>query len=353
MSSNKNTIIILTPGFAQDEADSTCLPLQQQLIRALRIQDPEINLVVLALQYPFRKEQYSWFGLPVIPFDGRSRGGLAKLLLRRKIFRTLKEINRQTPIKALLSFWCGECAAVGKAFADKYSLKHFCWILGQDAKKENIYPRKIKPRSTELVALSDFLQDEFEKNHGLRPAHMIPAGVNLQLIDTVIKEKNIDILGVGSFIPLKRYHLFVQIIAIIKSRLPQLSVTLVGDGPAKEQLLQLISEYRLHDCITMVGKVAYEDVLHLMSRSKILLHPSSYEGFSGVCLEALAAGAHVISFCRAMNTEINHWHIVKTKEEMTEKAISLLTGRQDEYSMVQPYLIEKTAGEFLRVFQLG
>jgi len=39
----------------------------------------------------------------------------------------------------LLSFWYGECALVGKKFADKYSIKHYCWMWGQDAKKENKY----------------------------------------------------------------------------------------------------------------------------------------------------------------------------------------------------------------------
>jgi glycosyltransferase involved in cell wall biosynthesis len=349
MNRHKKTIVILTPGFAQNEADSSCLPLQQQLIRAIRVRDPEINLLILTLQYPFRTEPYTWFGIPVIPFDGRSKGGLSRLLQRRKIYRRLKGIHRQTPITGLLSFWCGECGAVGKTFAKRSSLKHFCWILGQDSKKENTYPGKIKPGPDELVALSDFLQDEFEKNHGIRPAHLIPAGINPQLIDTLIKEKNIDIVGVGSLIPLKQYDVFIEVIAILKDRFPQLSVILAGDGPIKEELAGLIAKYQLQDCITMLGKIPYEDVLHLMSRSKILLHPSSYEGFSGVCLEALAAGVHVVSFCHAMNGKIDHWHIVKTKEEMIEKTIHLLTDNPD-HSTVQPYLIERTAEKLLELY---
>ena len=55
-----------------------------------------------------------------------------------------------------------------------------------------------------------------------------------------------------------------------------------------------------------------------MQRTKIFLHTSSYEGFSGACLEALYAGAHVISFCEPMKQKIDHWHIVKDEKEMLD-----------------------------------
>jgi hypothetical protein len=81
-------------------------------------------------------------------------------------------------ITGLLSFWCNECAWIGKHFGDKHGIKHYCWVLGQDAKKENKYPRRLRPGPEELVALSDFLQDEFERNHAIRPLHMIPPGID-------------------------------------------------------------------------------------------------------------------------------------------------------------------------------
>ena len=202
MNNIEKTLIILTPGFPKDEADTTCLPLQQQLIRSLKEINPELNIVVLSLQYPFHTKKYNWFNTTVIPFN--SKGGLSKLFMRRKLNATLKKIHNTTPIAVLLSFWYGECAIVGKQFAEKHALKHFCWILGQDAKKENKYTKRTPPRPAELIALSDFLQAEFERNHGIKPGHVIPAGINPQLFNTNKKEKDIDIIGVGSLIPLKQ-----------------------------------------------------------------------------------------------------------------------------------------------------
>ena len=331
MKKNEKTLVIITPGFAKDEADSTCLPLQQQLIRALKEINPLLNIIVLSLQYPFNTKKYTWFNTTVIPFN--SKRGLSRLLVRRKSNATLKTIHKVTPITGLLSFWYGECAAVGKQFADKHGLKHFCWILGQDAKKENKYPKRSQLAPGELIALSDFLQTEFEKNHGIKPGHLIPAGINTKLFNDE-KEKDIDILGVGSLIPLKQYHIFLQTIAEIKKQIPGIRAVLVGKGPEKDRLQILITQLGLQSNVTLTGELPYPEVLEWMQRAKVFLHPSSYEGFSGVCLEALYAGAHVISFCKAMNREIEQWQIVSSKEEMAQKAIIILENPSAIYNRI-------------------
>ena len=99
---------------------------------------------------------------------------------------------------------------------------------------------------------------------------------------------------------------------------------LAGGGPEKEKLVGMASKFGIDDNISFAGTISHDEVMGLMKQSKLLLHPSSYEGFSGVCMEALSNGAHVVSFCRAMESDINHWHIVRSKEEMKEKALELL-----------------------------
>ena len=91
MNKDEKTLVVLTPGFAKDEADSTCLPMQQQLIRALKETDPKLNIIILSFQYPYHREKYIWYDTEVIPFNGRNKGGLSRLLLRKKINTTLKK----------------------------------------------------------------------------------------------------------------------------------------------------------------------------------------------------------------------------------------------------------------------
>ena len=350
MNKENEILVILTPGFPESETDTTCLPMQQSFVRQLKELYPKLNIIILSFQYPYYFDTYKWFGTTVVSFNGQNKGGLKKLSLRRKLYSTLKEINANHKIAGLLSFWYGECALVGKRFADKYGLKHYCWILGQDAKKENRYHKLICAKPGELIALSDFLQDEFEKNHHIRPLHLIPPGIDTKQFNAAVKEKSIDILGVGSLIALKRYNIFLEVIAEIKMILPGIKAVLVGDGPEKENLKLLISKYGLQDNCLLTGELAHGKVLELMQDAKVLLHPSSYEGFSGVCQEALYSGAHVISFCRAMKQEIECWDIVQSKEEMKQRTLAILQKNFIGHGSGQVFLITDTVKEIVKLF---
>lgn len=347
---NERSLIILTPGFPESEADTTCLPMQQQFIKSLKEIYPQLNIIILSFQYPYFKKKYKWFDSTVISFDGRNKGGLPRLSLRRKLYSTLGEINNENKIIGLLSFWYGECALIGKKFAEKHGFKHYCWILGQDAKKKNKYPRRIQLKPDELIALSDFLQDEFEKNHGTRPEYVIPLGTDTKQFTANTKEKDIDILAAGSLIPLKQYDIFLEIVAEIKKQIPVVKAILVGDGSEKGRLQSLITKLRLQSTVTLTGELSHPEVLNLMQKTKVFLHSSSYEGFSGVCLEALSAGAHVISFCKAMNGEIDQWYIVYTKEEMKQKTLDLLQDPATGQTPVFPFLMSGSVKAIMRLF---
>src|SRR5688572_32763565 len=153
-------LIILTPGFPSDEHDTTCLPMQQQLVLAFNRVYPGWIIRIFSFQYPFESKTYSWYGNKVISFGGKNRGHIWRLFLRKKVMRKLRQVHREQQIDGIFSFWFGECAYVGKRFADKHNLRHYCWLLGQDARFSNPYPRRISMRGDELVALSDFLQAE-------------------------------------------------------------------------------------------------------------------------------------------------------------------------------------------------
>lgn len=350
MTRDEKTLVILTPGFAKDEADSTCIPTQQNFVTGLNKIYPALKIIILALDYPYSKGAYQWFNNTVISFNGRNKGGLSKLFLKRKVFSMLKEIYASNNMIGLISFWYGECALMGKKFADANNLKHICWIWGQDAKKNNRYVQRRRLRRDELAVLSDFLQDEFEKNHGIRPQHVIPPGLNSKQFGKEVLRKDIDILAAGSLIPLKQYEILIKVVVEIKTQIPGIKAMLIGGGPEKNKLQALIATHGLQSNIILTGELSHFEVLQMMQRAKIFLHPSSYEGFGVVCIEALYCGAEVISFVKPMYTEIENWHIVTNKEEMMRKAIDILKNPETEYKSIGPYKIEQTVAKFSELF---
>ena len=344
------TIMVLAPGFPKDESDSTCLPMQQQLVRAIKKNKPDIEVIVLSFQYPYDNQPYQWHGITVIPFNGRNKGGLQRLINRHKILSVLKELHRKRPIAGLLSFWYGECAAVGKIFADRNSIHHYCWVLGQDVRKHNKYPARTRLRPGELIAVSDATCAEFEKNHGVQPAHVIPPGIETGMFDKTVKERTIDILGAGSLIPLKNYEVFVLVVAAARASMPELKAEIIGKGPEYKKLSDLIIKHGLQDNITLAGELPYSDVLDRMQRSKIFLHPSITEGFSGVCMEALYAGAHVISLCKPMNRDIEQWHIADSTGEMIYQTNEMLHKNSRMNKSVLYHSMDEVAGKMLKLF---
>jgi glycosyltransferase involved in cell wall biosynthesis len=348
MRSKQKVFVILSPGFAGSESDTTCLPMQQAFVRTMAEAYPEVAVLVLSFHYPFIERTYNWFGVSVTSFNGNNKGGIRGLLLRRLVVRTLERIHGEKEIVGLLSFWLGECASVAQDFAERKGLRHCCWLMGQDAKPGNKYAARLSRRADDLIALSDFLQKEFERNYGVKPGRVIYPGVEKRAGANV--NRYIDLLAVGSLIPLKHFDIFLEVVALVKKRMPAVRAVLVGDGPEHQKLEELARALGLANNVDFVVSISHGEVLKTMQRARILIHPSCYEGFSGVCQEALSCGSHVISFCRAMNTDINQWHLVDTKEEMMETALAILCDPATCYEPVEFQAMTCTAQQIMSCY---
>jgi glycosyltransferase involved in cell wall biosynthesis len=351
MKNNQQVLVILTPGFPENESDTSCLPFIQSLIRTINKDFSFIKIIVISFQYPFTSAEYLWNDSTVFSFGGKNKGKLLRRFLWFRVWRKLKKIKAENNVIGLFSLWLGECALTGHRFGKKIGIPHYCWIAGQDAKAGNKFISKIKPSSNELVAISDFIADEFLKNYLIRPAHVIPNGIERELFENVSYQRTIDVLGAGSLIPLKRYDIFIDCIFQIKKSLPHICSIIAGKGQQSQALEKKIRERDLENNIILNSEMQHQNLLLLMQQSKVFLHPSSYEGFSMVCLEALYAGCHVISFCKPMNRDFENWHVVKTEEEMIGKTLEILTYPAFAYKSVMPYSINETAKAIMKLYE--
>jgi glycosyltransferase involved in cell wall biosynthesis len=347
---DKKAFVILSPGFPRDEFDSTCLPAQQQFVLALQKKYPGLQIIVLAFEYPFSRNAYQWNGVSVIPFDGWKQSGWKKFFLWRRINASLRQLKEQYEIVGLLSFWLGACALVGKRFAGKHQLRHFIWLLGQDAKKGNRYAKYTRPQPEELIAISDFIADHFEVNYGPRPGQVIPYGVAENEITKENNNRSLDIIGVGSLSALKQYDQFVDCVKAISDKHPGLLSCICGKGEEEVNLAEKIEELGCEKNLQLKGEQPHSEVMALMERSKIFLHPSSYEGFSSACLEALSRGCHVVSFVQPMHQDIPHWHVVKSKDEMIDCCVQLLNEPALDHHPVIPYTIDGAVEKIMKLF---
>jgi glycosyltransferase involved in cell wall biosynthesis len=350
MNWNNKTLIILIPGFPANEDDSTCVPFPQAFVKILKQLNPALNIKVLAFQYPFFGEVYEWHQVEVHAFNGRNRAGFRRVLLWMTIWQRLKKICGEDQVVGILSFWLGEAALMAKFAANKYRIKSYTWLMGQDARINNRYVSLVNPNQDSLIALSDFLVAEFYKNYKIRPANTIPPGIDMESFPVASSVRKIDILGVGSLIPLKRFDQLIKMLSRLRTYHPTIKAIICGEGPERAKLQKQIHDNDLMNQVELRGELNHEEILELMQGSKILVHPSSYEGFSTVCAEALYAGAQVVSYCKPMLIDFAQHHIVQTQEEMENKVEQLINEENPNHDRVLTYPMHETCSRILALY---
>ena len=346
-----DTLVLLSPAFPGNESETSWVPTQQTFVNSLRQQYPDMRLILLSFYYPRTTEQYRWHGVEVIPFDAGRYKKAGRLLLWVRLWRVLRQLRRQNHLIGLFSFWCGECALLGRWFGRMHGIRHLCWICGQDARETNRLIRFIRPRPEDLIAMSDSVADEFYRSHGIRPAHRIYNAIDPALFPPVnAGPRDIDLLGAGSLSRLKQYDILVMIVGALRPVFPNLRAVICGEGEDRRELEHLIRVQGLQKQVTLSGEQPHREVLLRMQHAKILLHPSSYEGFGVVCLEALYAGARVVSFTQPLHRVIPNWYVVHSIDEMAAKVRELLEEPAQDYSPVLVYRMQDSVDAVMRLF---
>lgn len=126
----------------------------------------------------------------------------------------------------------------------------------------------------------------------------VPMGVDLEVFRSSNVKKENQILSVGIVEPRKNYE---QVIEIAKS-FPKIKFKIVGIINNEEYFRHLQSKKPKN--VEFLGEINVKKLVDLYRKSKILVHCSKYEMFSGVLQEALACGTPVVSLYH-VNTKSN------------------------------------------------
>ncbi len=94
----------------------------------------------------------------------------------------------------------------------------------------------------------------------------------------------------GRHIPEKQAPALVPAIARARERVPELRGMILGDGPARPEVLRLIAEHRLDGVVEAPGFVAEDQLRRTVRSALCLAQPSRREGYGLVVIEAAALG---------------------------------------------------------------
>lgn len=341
-------ILVITPGFPENENDTSSIPAMYEYFSALHCEHSKLKITVVSIHYPFRNLTYFWKGIKVINCGGGSIKFPFKILFWiRAIFNSLK-INKQLQVDVIHSFWLTESALIGSILSKIFNIKHICTIMGQDAKKANTYLKILPLKNIIKVALSEYHYDYFRKSTGLNPNYIIPWGITYFKIEE--SKRPIDIIGVGSLIPLKNYKLFIDIVAKLKEDFPLINCILIGEGTEKSEIVKEIEKKNLSKNITLTGQLTREEVLLKMMKSKILLHTSNYESFGLVIIEGLASGCYVVCKKIGIAKETKKILIIKNIEDAYFGIKNIIINTKD-YSPEFSYPVADTVSSYMKLYK--
>lgn len=87
----------------------------------------------------------------------------------------------------------------------------------------------------------------------------------------------------------------VQAFKIVSEEHDDVKLTIVGDGPQKGLLEELITDFSLQDKVVMTGTLKRPEINRLFTESECFVLPSKSETFGVVYIEAMAAGLPVLA----------------------------------------------------------
>ncbi len=148
-------------------------------------------------------------------------------------------------------------------------------------------------------------------------------------LPNVVKEY--DLIYVGLISAYKRLDLMVEVIAEIKKKLPNIKLLIVGDGPLRFKIEQLIKQHNLENNIQLYGKCKFKKLAVELNKSKAFIMTSQGEGLPMAMIEALSCGLPVIVPDDADITQIAidkvNARVVKqwTKSDFSNACLNVLT----------------------------
>lgn len=146
---------------------------------------------------------------------------------------------------------------------------------------------------------------------------------------------NTLLISVANLVPYKDFTTVCYALSLTKEKGYLFHYIIIGEGPEKEKIEQLINRLDLGNEITLMGRRS--DIKELLSVANIFIHSSKGEGCSNAILEAMAVGLPVIASDTGGTNEIVDSSVGRLFEyqninQLTERIIELLNDKsQSEY----------------------
>lgn len=237
-----------------------------------------------------------------------------------KNIRKIAHIHQNNPQMSKVSLR----SILARLFLKKYS--HIFWV-SDSCFNDFIFHKKLYSCSS---VLSNILNLEYLHNRIGRSANI----------------DEFDLVYCGRLIPIKNPERLLRIVVLIKEKLSNIKLAIMGDGELFESLQDKIKALKLEDNIKLFGFVS--NPISIINKSKIMLMTSIREGTPMTALESMGVGVPVFStkvdgMIKIVQNDINGY-LYDTDEEVANIVVRYLNNdkemkriKKDTYAFAKNY----------------
>ena len=101
--------------------------------------------------------------------------------------------------------------------------------------------------------------------------------------------------AVGRSAEQKGFDTLIRAYGLLKNRIPQAGLVIIGDGPIRHDLESLAKELNVSNRVIFTGNIPRERVYSFLGCMDVFVVSSRWEGFCNAMVEAMAAGKAIIA----------------------------------------------------------
>jgi glycosyltransferase involved in cell wall biosynthesis len=173
-------------------------------------------------------------------------------------------------------------------------LLHHIWGVPSDSWSLKMLVRGSSPDV--YLSNSEHTEAKLEEYFHVRGDGVVYPGVDVRQFhpdaEPAFTEGRPVVMFVGRFVPGKGVKELIDAFADLST---EAALYLVGEGPLRNELEQLVTEHELEDDVTFMGTVPHEEIQHYFTACDVFCLPSYYESFGLVNIEAMACGRPVVT----------------------------------------------------------
>jgi len=240
-------------------------------------------------EHKIQKTSFSWIDI--------FRYSIAVIKIGRKIIKNENiDVIHSDPLPGFAGSILSWMTSVPQILVihDVFSIQKGLWkesLKQKEISKSNAVIRPLfektilRIKHSAIHTVSEAVKEDLQTMGAKRPIYVIPNSIPINQV-IKLEPKSFQLVSISRLTFYKNIQVAIKSLQIVKKSFPKVSLVIIGAGPYRKNLEQLVKGLDLQENVVFKGHISENEKKELLAKSQALVFPSKFEGFGMVILEA-------------------------------------------------------------------